>query len=166
MAAKIIKSYKEHIPAVTLIGKVYHVEDRDSSGSFGANWGQWFTHGWFDALKGCGKPYADDYVGAMRMNKEGVFEYWIGILMASVERVPEGYVTEEIPAGEFAVAWIKGREDGGLYAMHEECMKTFKEQGWTIAKAPWYIEKYVCPRFTTPDEQGEVILDYAVSLAE
>ena len=28
----------------------------------------------------------------------------------------------------------------------------------------WCFERYNCPRFTTPDEKGNVILDYALSV--
>ena len=28
----------------------------------------------------------------------------------------------------------------------------------------WCFERYNCPRYTTPDENGNVILDYAVSI--
>lgn len=29
----------------------------------------------------------------------------------------------------------------------------------------WCFERYNCPGFTTPDEQGNVILDYGISIA-
>ena len=38
-----------------------------------------------------------------------------------------------------------------------------KKQGMEIisdeAGAYWFFERYTCPRFTTPDEDGNVILD-------
>ena len=28
----------------------------------------------------------------------------------------------------------------------------------------WWLERYNCPRFTAPDEQGRVVLDWAVDV--
>ena len=40
-----------------------------------------------------------------------------------------------------------------------------KEKGWKIAKNTWFFERYDSSRFTIPDENGEIILDYGVYLA-
>lgn len=162
---EIIRVYRESAPALTLVGKVYYASDRGENGTYSHCWEAFFANGWFDTLSDCGKPNAESgYVGAMRMNGKA-FEYWIGIPMQSVSAVPEGFATVALPAGDYAVAWIKGQDDARLYAMHEACMRAFKQDGMQPAPDAWYIERYACPRFTQPDENGEVILDYMVSLA-
>ena len=162
--ARIIKAYKEQMQAAVLAGKLYHAGDRDGNGSFSQRWEEWFQNGWFELVEAAGQPYnGGDYVGAMRMNG-GVFEYWIGILMRSCGELPASFMSVEIPAGEFGVAWIKGHDDIQLYSMHDACMEEFARNGFKPAADAWYIERYACPRFTQMDENGEVILDYMVSL--
>lgn len=159
--AKIVKTFTEHIPDVKLVGKRYTDADRDQYGSFGEKWGQWFGNGWFSQLERCGKPQDDSYLGAMRITENG-FEYWIGMLLTGAA-VPDGFEAVDIPAGDLAVCYLYGREDDGeLYRMHDDCMAAWKEKGWTPKS--WFIERYNCPRFTTPDEQGNVILDYCAYL--
>lgn len=156
--AKIVKVYKEEMPELLLIGKCYHGSDRDEHGTFAQKWEEWFSNGWFDEPK---EPASDAYVGAMRMN-EGVFEYWIGVMCKPSAAVPNGFCSVSLPKCSASVAYIKGKDDPELYSMHEECLKAFKNAGYDIPEDTWYIERYACPRFTEPDENGEVILDYIV----
>ena len=44
------------------------------------------------------------------------------------------------------------------------CLAAIQQAGWQIADEPWFFELYNCPRFTTPDQDGKVILDYGVCL--
>lgn len=155
--ALIQKTFLETIPDVMLVGKRYTDGDRDQYGSFGEKWGQWHTNGWFSRIEKSGKPQEESFVGAMRITETG-FEYWIGMLMASSE-VPEGFESVEIPGGGLAVCYLYGSENGGdIYGMHDACVAAWMEKGWT--PAGWFMERYNCPRFTTPDDKGNVILDY------
>jgi len=48
--------------------------------------------------------------------------------------------------------------------MHEEeCAKELVSKGFEIIPDKkgvyWFFERYGCPRFTTPDDKGNVILD-------
>ena len=161
--AVILKTFLEECPAVKLVGKRYTDADRDQFGSYGEKWGQWHANGWFDQLECCGNALDGSYVGAMRMTEQG-FEYWIGMLMTEAQ-VPAGFEVVDIPAGKLAVCYLYGREDSvDLYGMHDACMAEWKKNGWN--PNGWYMERYNCPRFTTPDEQGNVILDYCATLAE
>ena len=45
------------------------------------------------------------------------------------------------------------------------CQAELDRRGWVRKDAGWHFERYNCPRFTTPDAQGNVILDYGVPLA-
>ena len=54
----------------------------------------------------------------------------------------------EIGAGDYLVVFASGTER--VDAENRTC----------------FFERYVCPRFTTPDENGSVILDYGIFLAD
>lgn len=161
--AKILKTFLEETPDLILVGKRYTDADRDQYGSFGEKWGQWFGNGWFDRLEKCGSVFEGSYVGAMRITEAG-FEYWIGMLLTEAA-VPEDFESVEIPAGDLAVCYLYGSENGGeIYGMHDECVAAWQEQGWK--PTGWFMERYNCPRFTTPDEQGNVILDYCAWISK
>lgn len=160
---EIIKVYKESFPSLRLIGKRYSNSDRDGYGGFGSKWGEWFEKGCFKPLEELGSLPQNDgaYLGCMRCNED--FEYWIGMFFPEGTQVPEGYEYVDIPSGDVGTCWIYGREDNGeLYGedAHNMCMSKIKEAGWQLADNTWFFERYNCPRFTTPDENGKVILDY------
>ena len=162
--AEIIKCFKEHLPALRLIGKRYTDKDRDSRGSFGSKWGEWFQNGWFDEIEKLGvlPENGDAYLGAMR-HVNGNFEYWIGMFFPVETAAPEGFDYVDIPEGDIATCYIYSREESGeLYGLevHNACMRKIAEKGWKLQENPWFFERYNCPRFTTPDEYGNVILDY------
>jgi hypothetical protein len=50
-----------------------------------------------------------------------------------------------------------------LYMHEEECAKELVSKGFEIIPDKkgvyWFFERYGCPRFTTPDDKGNVILD-------
>lgn len=163
--------YKESIPHVKLIGKRLTNYDRDGTGTFAHYWQQGFREGWFDILKECkGLPgVGDDYLGAMRMNggSGSGFEYWIGMFRAPDAQAPAGFESVEIPAGEVGVCWLYGSDKTGqLYGMEASdlSMAALKEQGWNYAETGWFFERYNCPRFTVPDEKGNVVLDICAYL--
>lgn len=167
MAAKLVKVERESYPAVRLIGKRYTDADRQN-GTFGAKWGEWWQNGWFEQLEQAGNVPENDngYLGAMRV-KDGVFEYWIGMFLEKGTAVPEGFAYEDIEAADYGMFWVYGKEDNGeLFGMdvHNMCMETLTERGWKYREDGWCIERYNCPRYTTPDEQGNVILDYGIAI--
>jgi predicted transcriptional regulator YdeE len=166
MAAEIIKVYKEHLPSLRLIGKCYSNNDRDQHGSFAGKWGEWMEKGWLEPLEALGylAENGNACLGAMRFHN-GQFEYWIGAFFAADTAVPEGYSYADIPEGPIGVCWIYGRDDNGeLYGMepHNACVAKWSEQGWEARDNAWFFERYHNPRFTTPDDQGNVILDYCM----
>lgn len=166
---KILECKKETLPAVKLIGKRYTDSDRDENGSFAAQWGQWFENGWFESLQGEGgiEKVSDDFVGAMRFTEAG-FEYWIGILMGPEDPVPQGFEAAQIAGGDWGVCYLYGKDGSAdIFGMaaHEACLDAWKAAGWDLAQEVWFLERYNCPRYTTPDENGNVILDYCAKLA-
>lgn len=162
---KILETRLETYPAVKLIGKRYSDNDRDADGSYASKWDEWFRNGWFSQLKGGIETISDDYVGMDRFTSAG-FEYWIGILMAPEDPVPQGFETVEIPAGDLAVSLVWGKPGPEIFGMDAlmACFAAWTERGWHPAKDAWYLERYNCPRFTQPDAEGNVILDHCVWL--
>lgn len=160
---EIVKLYKEALPPVRLIGNRYTNEHRDANGCFGRHWQRWFEEKRFDALAPCKAipGVSEDYVGAMRF-VDGAFEYWIGAIFASDSLVPDGFESIDVPAGELAVCWLYGDTAAGqLFSPEavERCTTAMANEGWRIAQEGWFLERYNCPRFTAPDERGNVILD-------
>lgn len=159
MAVKILEMKRESCPAARFIGKRYH----DGSG-----WGEWWANGWFDVLESIpGLPINDDgYIGAVRM-VNGTPEYWIGMFYASDTEVPEGFEFMDMEPLEYAVFYLFGSETSGeLTSMdtHNMCLEELKARGLERKESGWRFERYNCPRFTTPDENGNVILDYGLSI--
>ncbi|NLK27212.1 MAG: GyrI-like domain-containing protein [Clostridiales bacterium] len=174
MAAEIIKVYKEHLPSLRFIGKRYTNADR--VGGFGHKWGEWFEKGWFDQLEKIGecKEIENGYLGFMRCNSsdfDNTFEYWIGMFFPVNTTVPEGFDFIDLQESNVAICWIKGKEDEGIYNMHDACISKLQENGMDNFRVDhenrtYFFERYNCPRFTTPDENGNVILDYGAYLTE
>ncbi|NLJ68571.1 MAG: GyrI-like domain-containing protein [Firmicutes bacterium] len=164
--AELMKVFKESFPPLRLIGRRYTDADRGSDGGFGHKWNEWFEKGGFEPLDQLGEDQqiGGGYVGCMRY-MDG-FEYWIGAFFPEGTPVPDGYEYVDIPAAEVGICWIYGSPDGELYGeeVHDMCQAAIDKAGWQIADEPWFFELYNCPRFTTPDQEGKVILDYGVYL--
>ena len=161
--AEIIKTYRQSVGAMRFIGKKYGDADR-VDGSFGAKWGEWFGNGWFSTIEnqkngGIKEVYEDGdaYIGLMRGGHEEPFEYWIGCFMPELTAVPEGFQFIDFPACDLGVCWVYGKEDE-VYYLEGQCGERLEKDGFDIDYG-WCFERYACPRFTTPDEKGNIILD-------
>lgn len=159
MAVKILEVKKESCPAARLIGKKY-------AGS--ANWGEWWEKDWFTALEvNQSLPFnGDAYIGAVRI-VNGMPERWIGMLFPADTKSPEGFEYVDIEPTDYAVCYLYDKENSGdFYTLdtHDLCLEELKQRGFTRKEDDWCFERYNCPRFTTPDEKGNVILDYGISV--
>ena len=159
---EIINAYKQSMGATRFIGKKYGDDDR-VNGMFGAKWGEWFEKGWFGAIEkqhsGSLKEICEDgdaYIGLMREN-HGEVEYWIGMFMPENTAVPEGFAHIDFQKSALGVCWVYGKE-AEVYCQEGECMQRLAAEGFEFV-ADWCFERYACPRFTTPDEKGNIILD-------
>lgn len=156
MAVEIIRIEKETWPACVLIGKR------------GSNWGEWWSNGWFAPLEA--QPAlpenGDAYVGAVRV-VNGAPERWIGMYFPEGTPAPQGYEAVAIPATAYAVCYLRAPEGSGDFytmATHEACLDAMKAQDFLRREGDWCFERCNCPRFTTPDAQGRVVLDYGVAI--
>ena len=142
------------LPALRLIGRT------------GTRWADWWANSWFDALEHHTVPPCDpDYMDCIRTCGEQE-ESWIGMLFPADAPVPEGFHTVELPAADYALIYLRGREDDpDLYgpAARALCIQAMAEQGMQPVPSVTLV-RYNCPRFTTPDAEGCVTVDYLLPL--
>lgn len=167
--ADVVRVQKEHFPAMRFIGKRYTDADRDPIGGFAGRWQEWFRENRFAPLEALGPApeTGGATIGLIRL--ESTFEYWIGMFFPEGTAVPAGYDAVDLPASTFGTCWLYGRPDTGeLFgeAAHALCVVHIERAGWRIADVPLCLEVYNCPRYTTPDAEGNVILDYCIQLAD
>ena len=161
MAVKIVEVKRESWPATRLIGKKYE----------GApNWGEWWENDWFSVLEKmeCLPLNGDAYIGAVHI-ANGMPERFVGMFFPADTVAPEGFEYVDIVPMEYAVCYLQDKENSGdFYTMetHKQCLEELKSLGLKRREDDWCFERYNCPRFTTPDERGNVILDYAISIEE
>ena len=162
--AEIIKTYKQKVGAMRFIGKKYDEDDR-VDGSFGAKWGEWWENGWFGVIEKQIETHireiyedGDAYIGLMYGGHDDEpFEYWIGIFMPAGTAVPDGFDYIDFEAGALGVCWIQGKEHE-VYMLEGQCGEKLEKEGFDVI-TDYCFERYACPRFTTPDENGNIILD-------
>lgn len=161
MAVKITKVSREHFPSLRFIGRRYSANEH-----FGAKWGEWWANDLFTPLDRLGghSVNGDAYIGAKRI-VDGMLEYWIGMFFAPGTEVPEGYEFVDMDAINYAVFWIYGNENEvATFDAHNLCLCELSKHGMVRREDDWCFERYNCPRYTTPDAAGNVILDYGISI--
>lgn len=161
--AEIIKVFKEDVPAMRFIGKKYP--------GFGGWWGEWFSQGWFDqiekAMNGADSireiwENGGGYIGLERRSETEPFEYWLGMFTPAGTSVPDDFEYVDFPAVGLGICWLYGSEND----VHNTsgCFKAITDSGFELWKdetgGVWSFENCLCPRFTTPDEHGNIIMDY------
>lgn len=159
MAIKILEVKQESCCEARLIGKKYEGN---------ANWGEWWENNWFSILeeKKCLSFNGDAYIGAVHI-VDGMPQRWIGMLFPINTEVPQGFEFIDIKPLEYAVCYLYDKEGSSdFYTMdtHNMCLKALEERGLKRKEDDWCFERYNCPRFTSPDENGNVVLDYAISI--
>ena len=159
MAVTIAEIQRESWPAARLIGRRYEAAP---------NWNEWWENNWFTTLEQ-NEPLSinsNAYLSAVHVTN-GKSERWIGMLFPAEAVVPDGFEAVDLDPMDYAVCYLYGKQDGtDFYTMatHQLCMEALQTQGYKRRENDWCFERYQCPRFTTPDESGNVILDYALSI--
>ena len=73
----------------------------------------------------------------------------------------------EIGGEKIGVCWIKGKDAADVCGdAHALTMQAIKSAGLCPNQMNWSMQLFTNPRFTTPDANGEVILDYYIPLAQ
>lgn len=76
--------------------------------------------------------------------------------------VPEGFESVDFPAVGLGTCFIYGKES----EVHDTsgCRRAIENMGMEIWRDErggiWSFENCLCPRYTTPDENGNIIMDY------
>lgn len=163
----LVKFEVAEMPDVLVVGKEIRHNLRAlrrGSNPIPAFWERCFQDGTFPALEAQGgQIQSPGYVGVMTNWDKGFrnYSYVVGMLMKAGADVPEGFVGYPLGAAQVATGWLQGKDaaDAGANA-HDSTQQELEAQGYKWAKAKWCMERYVHPRFTTPDENGNIIMDY------
>jgi predicted transcriptional regulator YdeE len=166
---KIIKLQVEELPALCVVGKQLKVDMQElqKENPIPAFWGKCFSDETFATLEKLTDYIVNDaYVGWMAdwSSNDGYFTYICGMLMKVDCPIPEGgFVSRTIEPSTVAIGWIQGPSTSEVCSMaHHSTQKALEEDGYSCDNAQWSMELYNCPRFTTPDENGNIILDYYI----
>jgi len=164
-----IKFEVKRLPKVKLVGKEirYNMEAHmKGNNRLPAFWERCFNEEIFQTLEAQTEfIYDSAYVGVMiDWDKgDGDFSYIVGMLMKDGVCVPDGYYVKDIEETDVAIGWIKGKNtDDVCSTAHAQTEQALREMGGNCSEMKWCMELYNCPRFTTPDENGEIILDYYI----
>lgn len=173
--AEITAVYRQSLPAMRFIGKCYGDEQRSNAdGTFSHHWEDWFANNWFEPLEAHAPSSAhyedtDATIGVMRAKEGEPFEYWIGMFCTKDAPVPKGYRHLDFDAMDLGVVWLRDHAEH-IYGNDDACAKRLTQDGYAITSgkdgAMYTLERYACPRFTTPDEQGSITLDICFPIEE
>ena len=159
MTVTVAEIRRENWPAARLIGRRYEAAPE---------WNEWWQNNWFSTLEK-NEPLSingDAYLGAARVTN-GKSEHWIGMLFPAGTSVPAGFEAVDLEPMDCAVCYLYGKPDSADFytaAARQLCLEAIQTQGYKPRENDWCFERYQCPRFTTPDENGNVILDYVLSI--
>ncbi|MCQ4924507.1 GyrI-like domain-containing protein [Tissierella carlieri] len=164
--AKLVNLQINQLPEVRIIGKAVYLEMAMKENPIPEFWEKCFEDGTFTRLEELKEYHIDSsYVGWMGDwgIDNGKFTYICGMLMKTEAPVPEGFICRDIPSSKVAIGWIQGLEKDVYPVSHEFTQKAMEEKGYRLDEsASWCMELYNCPRFTTPMDNGEIILDYYI----
>ncbi len=168
---KLVRFEVQDQPRALVVGKEIRAsmeEQAKGNNLLPALWDKCFAENAFAPLEAQADFIIDDaYIGIMLDFGlgDGNFTYIVGMLLKEGATVPESYVSRTLEPCKVAVSWIQGNDTGDVCsAAHELTQKALQEAGHTCERMQWCMELYNCPRFTTPDENGQIILDYYIPL--
>ncbi len=160
------------LPELKLIGKeLRHGMEALMKGDnpLPAFWDECFGAAIFAPLEAqAAQVYDPSYLGVMLdwARGDGMFSYVIGMLMLPGAEVPEGYYCATLAETDAAIGYIRGKDTADVCSnAHELTERALKEKGLQCDGMAWSMELYNCPRFTTPDENGDIVLDYYIPLS-
>ena len=169
VAAALVKLEIIEQPAVVVVGKSVRFNPNSSNAERLPQklWSRCMADGTFDTLEALsGFVHDPAYVGYMDNydSATGAFDYICGMLMKPGVPVPGGFAARRLPPAKVAVGWIKGlkENEGEIYSnAHTLMFRTLGRKGMKpLRRGFWSMEVYTSPRFTAPDENGFIIMDY------
>ncbi|HBN83730.1 MAG TPA: hypothetical protein DDZ89_07775 [Clostridiales bacterium] len=164
--AKIINTYKQSVPAMRFIGRNDPLKGR--------GWGDgatWTALGEIEKAAGGSEVIngffedAGAYIGFLHLDQDlKLLGYWIGIFVPADTQVPEGLDYFDFSPQNFGVAWIQGKDMSDIGKQFGKVIEHLQAAGMEIVLqndgSRFQFERYPCPRYTTPDENGNIICDY------
>ena len=167
--AKLLKTYKAELTDCRFIGRSYGEESKKND-TFGWLWDEWFAADLFAPIEkaalravrngGAMIEDGDAYCGMFIIAADGTCQYWIGMIVPTETEIQEGYDSFSLSACDAVVNWVCGKEPDVYF---HSCIEKMEEYGYYWDASPsgerLMTERYVCPRFTEPDENGNLILD-------
>lgn len=175
VGVQIANMYYMRMPALRLVGRPYTGADLDADITFSTTWNEWFQNKWFEVLFEQGKLPGHENTVICGFHEAEYRTWWFGVFFPADAPVPEGFSFVDIPAGVVGMSWVRGyRYNREIYddRAHDLCARKWREAGNAIRtdfdgrKGQWSFERYDNARFFTQDNDGRVILDYAVYLDE
>lgn len=164
--SRLVRFQFRPLPAMRVVGKSISQLLNMQENPIPAFWSACFADGTFKILESLSGHSIDDaYVGLMcdYNSQDGKFTYFCGMLMDQDCPVPEGFSFKDFPASMAAVGWVQGPEKENYGTAHELTQRELEQHGFRADEsAAWCLELYNCPRFTQPQPNGEVILDYYI----
>ena len=172
---EIIKVYTQSFNSLKFVGKKYDNADR-TNGRFevASKWNEWFENRWFEDIKkqitnNPDNTYEDGgaYIGLLRNKSGEPFQYWIGMFVPENTETPQGFTHINFPKSKIGVCWVYGKSEhismNGSLDIFNQCKDRLEKDGMHHVHDKddvcWAFERYTHPRFTTPDEKRNVILD-------
>lgn len=170
--AELVKFEVVDLPKTCLVGKASRFNSElhfKGINRIPAFWDRCLSDGTFAPLESkTDALYEPAYVGAS-MDWDmgyGTFTYICGMLFKEDVTVSEGYVMREFGGEKIAMCWIKGKNAADVTsAAHTLACQAIKNASLIPDQTKWSMELFNNPRFTKPDENGEIILDYYLPLA-
>lgn len=169
--SELIRFETKELPNLIVVGKEirYSMEKlMQGDNPIPKLWDECFAAGIFSALESQAEHvFCSDYVGFMIDWDlgDGDFSYVVGMMMREGAVVPDGYIAKKLPTCKAAVGWIRGDDVTDVCAKaHNLTVEMIHERGYQCETMRWSMELYNCPRFTTPDENGMITLDYYIPL--
>ena len=182
MEPTVVKFETIEQPEILIVGKLARPNPNDvaaGKNTLPAFWDKCFADGTFTTLEALTDFIHDPaYVGYMDdLNftpPDGDFDYICGMMMKPGTPVPEGFVARTVLPVKVAVAWVKGRDAVDICTnannAHVLTMKAMAEHDMLpneeFKRRCWAMEVYNKERFTTPDAEGNIIVDFYVPVAE
>lgn len=171
--ARVFRFEIAELPKVYLVGKEtkYNIQTHiQGDNRIPAFWDKCLADGTFKELeKQAELLYEPGYVGSS-INWEmgyGKFSYVCGMLFKEGVIVPEGYVMHEIGEVRVGKCWIKGKDSEDVLSnAHTLTMQAIRDQKLCPNQLKWSMQLINGQRFSIPDENGEIILDYYIALGQ
>jgi len=166
--AELVKLEIIEQPEIVIVGKFFHLGKDDMSPA--AFWKQCGEEGVFATLEALSDHIHNPaHIGFMDTNnglwRGGTSRYLCGMMMKPGVPVPDGFATQTLKPAKVGVGWIKGKKSNFnaiLEVKHHFTEKAIVEKGLKLwGSHDWCMEVYT-HRATTPDENGDIILDYYI----